>query len=195
MDSARIGGSVQVTGGSNNAASPPVIELIGGATNKTTPPLIETYAASRHGQSFIAVYGTDVAPVVTDVFQLYNPVGSGVSIVVQRAEATNFSAPVRGRASIRSATLGTAVTPGNIINTHGAGVANKAVLYHYDGAGGTPNFPLRIDAAKEALYSWSYGSPYVFNPAGKITLPEGYALYMFSGEAITAEVAFEWDEI
>ncbi len=82
---AKSSGLTEITGGTDNAASPPQVELIGGANNLATPPVVDARNSFVPRNKYFAQY-LDSTPANASNYCLFNPVASGITMVIERLE-------------------------------------------------------------------------------------------------------------
>ncbi len=174
--SQRIGGSVEVTGGSKNTAS---------------PPLSVVYRPVRLGRSYVAMYSTGTIPVsFSDVFQLYNPLGSGVKLLVNHSEI-GVTSPGSYVFNTGAGAIGAVVIASRSASLYAGSTPHKAELRWMDGG---------INGMIFGNFSGDYkytqrGYAGALSPAGGILIPEGYGLAISPMATYMSDGAFEWEEI
>ncbi len=174
--SQRIGGSVEVTGGSKNALIPPIIKQYENAYNKKT---------------FIGRASLTLA-LNGSVSSLWNPAGSGVTAIVRRAESENNAEASIG-IKVISAPLGTvSASPIVSLSADNSNLPACSVYTSDTLIGGITE----IHGNANNLKFLGGGTPFtIFDLDNGFLLPPGYGLICtLVGTGLIDNTVFLWDE-
>ncbi len=175
---AKSSGLTEITGGTDNAASPPIVD-----TRNNFIPL-NNYVLSHNG----------AVVVNAATLSLFNPIGSGVQTVIELIELDNLGAAGASVVSIKriNAGLGALIAAPNIDYQSVTGVARKS-LYYYDDVVLVTNLGGAGTIVTGHTYIQTYGTIYRYE--SEIVLAPGEGIAASNNVALPCNMTMQFREV